>query len=271
MRTVRPPAVAGSFYPRQAAALREQVDRLLLQARDAIASPPPRPKALIVPHAGYIYSGPTAAAGYVMLDAAPPRRVVLLGPAHYVGFAGLALSSADAFETPLGEVEIDHEAVDVLASSGLPQVFTSDGAHAPEHSLEVQLPFLQRVLGDFTLVPVVVGDAAAQEVRILLDACWGGDDTVVVISSDLSHYLPYDDARIVDADTVRRILQLRYPLREGSACGLRGINGLLAAAPGHGLRPRLVDQRNSGDTAGDRNRVVGYASIAFEEGDRNGR
>jgi len=263
--SVRQPAVAGSFYPGAAVELGRSVDILLHRAEGAEFPSVMPPKALIVPHAGYIYSGPTAAIGYATLE--PIRsvitRVVLLGPAHYVGFRGLALSSADAFATPLGRVPIDHEAQTHLRH--LPQVVTSDEAHAPEHSLEVQLPFLQRVLDDFTLVPIVVGDAPPTQVAAVLEACWGGPETLLLISSDLSHYLSHDTANALDAATIDTILTLDWPLPDRSACGARPINGLMVAAGTHNLRPTLLDHRTSGDTAGDRNRVVGYASIAFAD------
>jgi AmmeMemoRadiSam system protein B len=239
------------------------VETLLDHARGVAG--PHTPKALIVPHAGYVYSGPTAARGYVLLETsrARIRRIVLIGPAHRCGFTGLALSSAAAFATPLGEVALDHALDDQLLE--VPHVIEADRYHAAEHSLEVQLPFLQRVLEDFVLLPVVVGDATPQEVAAVIEAAWGGPDTVVVISSDLSHYLPYDVAEAVDKDTVQRILDLRWPLPEHAACGGRAVNGLLLAACEHHLQPALVDRRNSGDTAGDRERVVGYAAVGLTE------
>lgn len=263
MRTVRQPAVAGRFYPGRAHDLRHGLDGLLSGARAATTPVPECPKALIVPHAGYVYSGPTAARGYALLDpfAASISRVVLLGPAHRVWVEGLALSDVDAFVTPLGEVPIDRTTADRLGA--LPSVVHSDAAHLPEHSLEVQLPFLQAVLGAFTLVPVVVGDAEPESVAAVLEEAWGGAETLLLISSDLSHYLPYDQARSTDADTISRILALSWPLPDRSACGARGINGLLLAARDHGLVPTLVDARNSGDTAGDKARVVGYACVSF--------
>ena len=266
MIVVRQPAVAGSFYPGHSGALSATVTRLLDQARAHPPSDPgPPPKALIVPHAGYIYSGSTAALGYAALDPVRDKitRVLLLGPAHHVGVRGLALAGADSFATPLGEVEIDHRTEARL--SMLSQVVTSQQAHAWEHSLEVQLPFLQQVLADFSLVPLVVGSASPAEVAEVLDAAWDGPETLILISSDLSHYLPYARAQATDRDTVTRILALESPLADGSACGARGVNGLLVAARTHGLRPRLLGMCNSGDTAGDRNRVVGYAAIAFSE------
>ena len=263
MRTIRQPAVAGRFYPGRAHELRASVDGLLDSARAATGSILERPKALIVPHAGYIYSGPTAARGYVLLEpfAASISTVVLVGPAHHVGFRGLALSDADAFATPLGEVPVDRTATPGLCT--LPAVIHSDAAHAPEHSLEVQLPFLQTGLADFAVVPLLVGDADPESVASALEEAWGGPETLLLISSDLSHYLPYDQARVTDADTIRRILALAWPLPDGSACGARGINGMLLAARDHDLTPTLIDARNSGDTAGDRARVVGYASVSF--------
>ncbi len=266
MRTIRQPAVAGQFYPGRAEVLERSVDDLLDQARrSGAAQLGTSPKALIVPHAGYAYSGPTAACGYVLLEPARTRihRVVLLGPAHYVGFRGLALSSADAFATPLGEVPLDHVAQHALLE--LPQVLEADRAHAPEHSLEVQLPFLQRVLPAFTLIPIVVGEATPQQVAAVIEACWGGPETLLLISSDLSHYLPYDLAEAMDEDTIRQILNLEWPLPDRAACGGRAVNGLLLAAGEHGLRAALLDRRNSGDTAGDRQRVVGYVAVSFAE------
>ena len=263
MRIVRQPAVAGRFYPGRAPELERTVDSLLEDARREITSPRPAPKALIVPHAGYVYSGPTAARGYALLAAARHsiERVVLLGPAHYVAFTGLAVAEADAFATPLGEVRLDPRGPGLLKD--LPQVIGYGEAHAPEHSLEVQLPFIQRVLGDVDVLPLLVGDASPEQVAQVVEACWGGQETLVLISSDLSHYLPYDLARERDAETVRHILDFDWPLADRSACGARAVNGLLAAAPAHGLHARLVDSRNSGDTAGDRARVVGYASVSF--------
>jgi hypothetical protein len=257
----RPAAVAGTFYPASAAELGRQVD-------DLLAAAPPRapaaaPKALVAPHAGYVYSGPIAASAYALLAgmAGRIRRVVLLGPAHRVPVRGLALPAVERFATPLGEVEIDLDAVAALRD--LPQVADSAGAHAAEHSLEVHLPFLQRVLGRFLLVPLVVGQATAAEVAEVLDRLWGGDETLIVVSSDLSHYLPYDAAREVDRDTVERLLRLDAQIGHEQACGATPVNGLLLAARRRGLCAELLDLRNSGDTAGDRRRVVGYASVAF--------
>lgn len=268
MHVVRSPAVAGAFYPAPAPALTSTLASLLAAARAQTLSQGlqvARPKALIVPHAGYVYSGPMAALGYAQLGTLRDtvRRVVLLGPVHRVPVRGLALPGADAFATPLGDIAVDQQGAAVLAA--LPQVVTSAAAHAQEHSLEVQLPFLQAVLDDFTLLPLAVGDARPEEVAQVLDAVWGGPETLLVISSDLSHYLPYARARTVDDDTVQRILALEGPLTHQQACGGTPINGLLLSARRRQLQPHLLGLCNSGDTAGDRARVVGYAAIAFTE------
>lgn len=261
MQTVRPPAVAGMFYPAEPARLRHEIDALL-----AAASPgKPQPKALIVPHAGYVYSGPIAASAYATLAPAASRirRVILLGPTHRVAVRGLALSDAARFATPLGEVELDHEAARAIAD--LPQVTLSERAHAMEHSLEVQLPFLQCVLKDFKLLPLAVGMATHEEVSEVLERLWGGKETLIVISSDLSHYLPYAAAKRCDDLTARQIMEFDQRITHEQACGATPINGFLHAASHHHLIPHLLDQRNSGDTAGPRDGVVGYASFAFTE------
>jgi AmmeMemoRadiSam system protein B/AmmeMemoRadiSam system protein A len=261
--STRPTAVAGLFYADRPAELRRELDDALAQARPVSPAPEVAPKALIVPHAGYVYSGPIAASAYRLLDRARGRvtRVVLLGPCHRVAVRGLALPEAAAFATPLGAVPLDGEAIEAIRD--LPQVMVSAAAHAQEHSLEVQLPFLQQALGEFALVPLAVGDATADEVAEVLDRLWGGDETLVVVSSDLSHYHRYDEARALDAATVRRILARQPGLHHEQACGATPIDGLLVAARRRGLDATLLDLRNSGDTAGDRTRVVGYASIAF--------
>lgn len=264
MLRIRPPAVAGSFYPQQAAALSHAVQTLLAVANtDAIAWPGAVPKAIIVPHAGYVYSGSTAALAYARLAAARKRirRVVLLGPVHRVPVRGLALPGVDAFDTPLGRVNIDPSGVAAIAA--LPQVVVSPAAHAQEHSLEVQLPFLQAVLDNFSLVPLAVGDATPAQVAQVLDALWGGDETLIVISSDLSHFLPYAAAVAVDQETVQAMLQLDNTISHSQACGGTPVNGLLLAAQQHHLQPALLGLCNSGDTAGDKVRVVGYAALAF--------
>lgn len=258
---LRPPAAAGLFYPGQPQELGVEVSTLIAEARAAAI----HPKALIVPHAGYIYSGPVAASAYATLQPrhADIHRVVLLGPVHRVPVRGLAATSAAAFETPLGKVKVDRAAVEQALR--LPQVAINDEAHAPEHSLEVHLPFLQTVLDDFSIVPFAVGEATAQEVAEVLELLWGGAETLIVISSDLSHYLPYAVARQLDQATADSILHLDLLPSHEQACGATPINGLLAAVSRHGLKPQLLDLRNSGDTAGDKSRVVGYASIAFSD------
>jgi AmmeMemoRadiSam system protein B len=260
MTTIRPPAVAGAFYPARADELRATITADL---RGAHATGP-TPKAIIAPHAGYIYSGPVAASAYAHLTQArgSVRRVALLGPAHWVALTGLAASSAEAFTTPLGLVPIDRPALArVLA---LPQVQILDEAHAREHSLEVHLPFLQEVLDDFTLIPLVVGKAAPEEVSAVLDVLWGGPETLIIISSDLSHYYDYNTAWRLDQATSRAIEALRpQDIGAEQACGRTPINGLLGAARTHGLYARTVDLRNSGDTAGPRDEVVGYGAYVF--------
>lgn len=262
MAIVRPPAVAGLFYPSDPRQLGHDVRQFLDEALPHAL----HPKALIVPHAGYVYSGAIAATAYATLRtiSARIRRVVLLGPTHRVAVRGLALPGADAFDTPLGRVMLDTAAARSIAS--LPQVTLSAQAHAQEHSLEVQLPFLQSVLPDFTLLPLAVGMATPEEVAEVLELLWGGDETLIVISSDLSHYLPYSVSQRVDRNTVQAILGLLQPIGHDHACGGTPISGLIVAAKNHDLKPHLLDLRNSGDTAGPRDQVVGYAAIAFTEG-----
>ncbi|HQR56165.1 MAG TPA: AmmeMemoRadiSam system protein B [Burkholderiaceae bacterium] len=262
---VRPAAVAGMFYPADAQTLRAEVDRLLGAAPRRLAL---APKALIVPHAGYPYSGPIAAAAYACLasHAEQISRVVLIGPAHRVAVRGIATPGADRFATPLGEVPLETAALAALET--LPHVSRSARAHAEEHALEVQLPFLQRVLHKFSLVPLLVGDTTVAEVAQALDRVWGDEETLIVVSSDLSHYLPYAEARRTDAATLDAILRRAPGLHGTQACGATPINGLLQVALQRGLAPELLDARNSGDTAGDRARVVGYAAVAFRELDR---
>lgn len=268
MQSIRPSAVAGTFYPFPKQELASDVIEML-----GVAKPDARadaPKAIIVPHAGYVYSGPIAASAYARLAEVRHtiRRVILLGPVHRVPVRGLALPGVDAFETPLGRVELDQAAIASINS--MSQVVVSAAAHAMEHSLEVQLPFLQTVLADFKLVPLAVGDATPAEVAAVLDKLWGGEETLIVISSDLSHFLPYFVAQSVDQETVQSILDFRGPISHDQACGGTPINGFLMAAERHHLRSQLLDYRNSGDTAGDKNRVVGYASFAFMEDEHHG-
>ncbi len=259
MNSTRPPAVAGIFYPADPVQLAREVQGYLSAAHPPLLSP----KALIVPHAGYIYSGAIAASAYSALSSIAPgiRRVVLLGPCHHEAIDGLALPDSEAFDTPLGRVKIDIAAAHSLAQ--LPQVTVSALAHAEEHSLEVQLPFLQTMLHDFSLLPLAVGKAAADEVAQVIEYLWGGDETLIVISSDLSHYLPYAAAQSIDKRTADDILGLHQPIRHEQACGGTPISGLIVAARKHHLTPHLLDLRNSGDTAGSHHKVVGYASFAF--------
>jgi hypothetical protein len=257
---VRPAAVAGRFYPGDAVTLRTVVDDELARARPWSG---PVPAALIVPHAGYVYSGPIAATGYSTLVAARDtiHRVVLLGPAHYVGLDGVGVSSADAFATPLGDVRVDAVLCDrVLA---LPGVHVHDAAHGPEHSLEVHLPFLQRALTDFTVLPLVVGRAPAETVAAVINAVWDEPDTLVIVSTDLSHYLSHDVASRRDRATAAAVVDGALDhIAPDDACGAYPLRGLLAAARARGLEVVLLDLRNSGDTAGPRDRVVGYAAFA---------
>jgi MEMO1 family protein len=257
----RPPAVAGAFYPASADVLRHDVTSLLAAAYAGGAAP----KAIVVPHAGYVYSGAVAASAYACVRAAATeiRRVVLIGPSHRVGFRGLAVPTVASFATPLGAVPID----DALRRQALthPAVITSDRAHQLEHSLEVQLPFLQAVLRDFTLLPLVAGDAAAADVADVLDRVWGGPETLIVVSTDLSHFLDYPAAQARDAATSRHILALAPDLDGEDACGCVGLNGFLVAARRRCMTPRALARCNSGDTAGDRQRVVGYGAFAFDE------
>jgi len=260
MQDVRPAAVAGMFYPSAPERLAGEIRSYLFHASKPAAR---APKALIVPHAGYVYSGPIAAHGYALLEPLRDKvkRVVLFGPAHRVAVRGLATTSASAFATPLGEVAID--TLGVAAALAFPQVTVSDAAHAHEHALEVQLPFLQTMLRTFSLVPFAVGHASTEEVAQVIDALWGGPETLVVVSSDLSHYHAYAQAKRIDRATTDAILAMSPTLDHEQACGATPINGLLRCAKRRGLAPSLLDLRNSGDTAGDRGRVVGYASFAF--------
>ena len=259
---VKPPNVAGMFYPGDGDVLRREVDAHLEQA----GSEGPAPKALIAPHAGYRYSGPIAASAYARLKprAQAIRRVVLLGPAHFHPLRGVAISSAESFQTPLGRVPVDTAAVRRAHEFGF--VETIDQAFEREHGLEVHLPFLMRVLPRFSLVPLLVGGASPVEIDTLLETLWGGPETAIVISSDLSHYLDYEAARRLDAKTSAAIVALRHDdVGYEQACGRHALNGLLHLAKRRGLEARVLDVRNSGDTAGPRDRVVGYGAYAFFE------
>lgn len=259
--SVRHPAVAGMFYPADPDELRRAVSASFL---DAVRPPDdaPVPKALIVPHAGYRYSGAVAASAYLRL--VPARevitRVVLLGPSHRVHLQGMAAPVDNLFATPLGMVLIDSDLR--AAVRGLPGVTLDDLPHFHEHSLEVQLPFLQSVLDDFTLLPLSVGDTTAEQVATVLDAVWGGAETIVVISTDLSHYHPYRDAQQIDARTAAAIVAGEADaIGDLDACGSRPLRGIMRVADTRGLSIDNIDLRNSGDTAGDRERVVGYGAF----------
>lgn len=261
MQNIREPAVAGMFYPANPKELHTMIQGFLQQAEKPAGSPP---KAMIVPHAGYIYSGPVAAAGYSGLADIRDRikRVVLLGPSHRVGFLGLASSSADIFRTPLGDIPLDRDAIEAVTT--LPQVHQLDEAHLMEHSLEVHLPFLQETLSSFSLVPLVVGDASAMQVAEVLEQLWGGDETLIVVSSDLSHYHDYATAQQMDRETSDAIENLRPDdIQYEGACGRNPIMGLLLVAQRKQLEVETVDLRNSGDTAGPSDKVVGYGSYIF--------
>ena len=259
---IRPPAVAGLFYPGDAAELRDAVSEYLAQAPTVAG---PVPKALIVPHAGYIYSGAIAAAAYSQVGHLRQRirRIVLIGPSHRVYLRGMAVPAAEVFQTPLGMVPIDRELkARVLTHE---QVAESDAPHASEHSLEVQLPFLQMLFDGFTLLPISLGSAAPPAVAAVLAEVWGGEETLVLASSDLSHYLPYEEACAVDSETIGAIVRAEPTLTGEQACGCIGINGLSLLARQRGARIEELARCNSGDTAGDRNRVVGYGAFALHE------
>ena len=263
---VRPPAVAGQFYPADPGRLRTTVKDFLDAAEQGVSAQRAAivPRAIIAPHAGFPYSGPVAATAYAHIAAGRDtiRRVILLGPAHRVPVRGLAASAAGAFATPLGGVPVDRAAVKRLLE--LSQVILSDEAHAPEHGLEVHLPFLQLTLNDFQLVPLVVGQAAPEQVAEVLEPFADDDAALLVISSDLSHFLDYESARRVDRQAADAIEALQ-PLRSGQACGLHAINGLLHLARRRDWQARTLDLRNSGDTAGSRDQVVGYGAYRFDE------
>lgn len=261
---VRKAAVAGLFYEAGRRQLQQQVNTLLDAASVNSAAPDRNPpKVLIVPHAGYMYCGPIAARAYRCL--LPRRddieRVVLLGPAHRVYLQGMAIPSVEAFATPLGEVPLDRDSIDTI--SALPGVCESDEAHRQEHSLEVQLPFLQSVVGKFALVPVVVGHCEPDTVAAVVDALWGGPETLVVVSTDLSHFHSYDEAAMLDARTCERLLAGATDLDGEDACGARALNGLMRSQRCRQLAIELLGLCNSGDSVGSKDRVVGYGAFAL--------
>ena len=256
---VRPPAVAGTFYPGDVSTLTAMVDGFLADVPDAASPPPP---AIQVPHAGYIYSGSTAAIGFAQWRDAPIEHVVIVGPTHRVGVRAVALPDADGLATPLGDVPIWEDGVAAVTES--PDVVVSAAVHAQEHSLEVQLPFLQRLLPHADVLPLAAGWVTPEQTAAVLEPLWGTPGMGVVISSDLSHYHPYDEARAIDAATIEDVLALRQ-IDHDQACGATGFDAMLLLAARHNLTPRLLGACNSGDTAGDKRQVVGYCSFAFDE------
>lgn len=257
--TVRRPAVAGRFYPADPERLRSDVTERLNRAATRGAAPP---KALIAPHAGYVYSGNVTACAFATLrDHAGIRRIVVIGPAHYVPLRGIAAPLTVDFATPLGRVPVDQAAVAELA--GLPYVIRSDIPHAPEHALEVELPFLQMLLPSFRIVPLLVGDAEPQMVAEALQKLWDAE-TLIVVSSDLSHYHDYTTAQQLDVATAAAIERGdARAIGPKDACGYLAIAGLLLAAARRGLKAERLALCNSGDTAGPRDEVVGYGAWAF--------
>jgi AmmeMemoRadiSam system protein B len=261
MTAIRPPAVAGRFYPDRPGHLRVAVEGFLADTEVRPAGS--APKAVIAPHAGYVYSGPVAGRAFAALRVAAEhiRRVVVIGPAHFVPVRGVAAASAGAFRTPLGDVPVDRTAIEAILA--LPWVELADGAHQPEHALEVELPFLQTILGEFSLVPLVVGEAQASEIAEVLARLWGSDETAIVVSSDLSHYHDYVTAKRLDAATAAAIEAFDASLGPDDACGHLAIAGLLIEAKRRRLEASRLDLRNSGDTAGPKDQVVGYGAWAF--------
>ena len=264
MTAIRHPAVAGSFYPAEPDVLARQLALFMSEAANDAPSPSP-PKAIIGPHAGYIYSGAVAARAYARLAAARGKisRVVLIGPSHHVAFRGLAVDTAQAWAMPGGTVALDAEAIARLRT--LPMVGELDAAYQREHALEVHVPFLQHVLGEFRLVPIVAGDAPPEAVAAVFDALWGGPETLIVVSTDLSHYLDYGACQRTDQATAEAIERFDPAITPTQACGAVPTRGLLLAARRRGMTIERLDLRNSGDTAGPHDRVVGYGAWALYE------
>ncbi|OUS31119.1 AmmeMemoRadiSam system protein B [Gammaproteobacteria bacterium 45_16_T64] len=256
---IRSAAVSGMFYPSNPVELKGAVTRFLKASRDRELVP----KVLVVPHAGYIYSGQVAAEAYKLLEKSDDKieRVILLGPCHRVPVVGVAIPSVSAFSTPLGDIPLDLKLIERI--NRLSFVEASDEAHELEHSLEVHLPFLQEVIGKFSLVPLVVGECSAVDVAKVLDVVWGEAETLIVISTDLSHFLSYNQAMKMDSDTAIKIMALESSLSGDEACGCRPLNGMLYYAKKMGLHIEQLALRNSGDTSGDKQRVVGYGSFAL--------
>jgi AmmeMemoRadiSam system protein B len=268
MGPMRAPAVAGSFYPDRPGELAAAVQGYLADAAlSESGETKSAPKAIIVPHAGYIYSAPVAATAYARLKplAGTVSRVVLLGPAHTVALGAIAAPHAEAFDGPLGPLTVDRPALWALA--GLSQVVQDDAPHAREHCLEVQLPFLRTVLGEVSIVPLVVGDVAPAAVAEVIERLWGGPETLILLSTDLSHYHHHEAARARDAATASAIEALEGArIGPEDACGCRALAGLLAAARTRNLTIERLDLRTSGDTAGPKDRVVGYGAWVLYEG-----
>lgn len=257
----RHPAVAGLFYPNNPAELKSDVLTYINNAPNSDA----HPKAMILPHAGYIYSAKTASFGYRLLKnyADQIKRVILLGPSHRVAFYGHSVPTHSYFTTPLGDISVDVETIEMLITNELAKYL--DEAHQMEHCLEVQLPFLQLVLNDFSIVPIVVGQSDTEQVSELINKVWGGEETLIIVSSDLSHYLSYDEARAIDQETAQEILSYNpSALTHKKACGATPIQGLLQSVQQHNLKASQLDLCNSGDTAGAKDAVVGYGAFAFE-------
>lgn len=261
---VRPAAVAGMFYPADPADLVAELDRSFRNAREPASIAGPTPKAIVAPHAGYTYSGPVAATAYAAVRPARGtiERVVLLGPSHRVPFDGMAVPSVDLLDTPLGPLRVDTGARDAVLA--YPWVSTWDAPHASEHSLEVHLPFLRHVLGDVAVLPLVVGHVEPGQIADVLDRVWDGPETLIVVSSDLSHYHDHQTAIRLDQVTARAVEAGREAdIGPMDACGAYPLRGLLVAADRHGLAARTIDLRTSADTAGPDDRVVGYGAFVF--------
>lgn len=262
MEAIKQPAVAGQFYSDDAEQLRKSIEAHMQHGFKCQY----KPKAIIAPHAGYIYSGEIAGSAYSVLPnlADQIRRVILLGPCHRVPVRRFAVASYEAFETPLGTIEVDTEVTLKLLEDKI--VECKDTAFAQEHSLEVHLPFLQMYLKDFKIVPILVGSPAVEETSAVLKRLYGDESTLIVISSDLSHYLDYDSANDIDMLTSQQIVSLDYAaIKDEQACGRYPVKGMMHLARELGLTARAIDLRNSGDTQGDKSRVVGYGAYHFYE------
>lgn len=263
--SIRPAAVAGTFYPADKNELTQIVSESFAHARPLEKDLPQHvPKAVIVPHAGLIYSGPVAASAYQLFSAFKNNvnHIVLLGPSHRVPLRGMAVPTSKAFTTPLGDIPLNEDVIAALIDADL--VETNDMAHAYEHSLEVQLPFFQTVFAAFSLTPIVVGEATGKHVARVLEHVWGDEHTLIVISSDLSHFHDYNTAKRLDSNTAEVIRSLQpEQLDYEMACGCNPVKGLLTIARQKHLQPYVLDLRNSGDTAGSHDRVVGYGAYAF--------